>query len=345
VTIAEPIFRGEHTLAFDYEVLDADLTVYDTVRPTVEGGPNITANTDQAVKRNLSGFDLIAAEVARVANPLGDRIRPIQVLSDGSRWPLGVYLFGERQTEHFSGSTFFSHVSLMDQAWILDQPLDRSVSVKPGDDCLGLFVTLAQEVGVTNVRVDPTNQPAGAPGAWAAGNSRYGAMADLATLMGCVAPYFDNVGYLRLSKAPDSTSSADFLYAPGSVYADSILDTDDSYQAPNRYIVIGTGTVPVVGTYDVPDAAPQSAAQRGFVVTQTVDAPGVETAFAASEAARAKGITDSRSYVRTSFTTPVNPRHDLFNVIDFDGALWLEVEQRIGLTFDGDHEHTLARLW
>lgn len=345
MSVAEPTLRGEYTVRFEYEVLDADLNVYDTVRPTVEGGPNITANTDQTVIRTLAGIDLIAAEIARVANPLGDRIRPVQVMADGSRWPLGVYLFGEAQTEHYSTNVFFSHLALMDQAWILDQPLDRSVSVNVGGDCLGLFTTLAQEVGINNLRLDPVNTPAGAPGAWAAGDNRYGAMKDLATLMGCVAPFFDNDGFLRLIKAPAADTSPDFIYAPGSVIAGTILDVDDSYQAPNRYLVIGTGTVQVVGEYDLPDEAPHSAQRRGFVVTQTVDAPGVQTAWAAAEAARAFGITDSRSYIRTSFQTPLNPAHDLFNVIDFDGAIWLEVEQHMTLAYDGDHSHTLARLW
>lgn len=340
--------RADH---FEYEVLDQDLNVYESIHPTVEAGPTITANTERAIMRTLDGIELIAGDLARITNPLGDRIRPVMVMPDATRYPLGVYLLGQRQSQLLDpvlGHPMehqLSSMSLMDQGWILDQPVERSITLAPGDSIEALFVDLCLEVGISQVVLDPGATTVAAPVGWPAGTSRWRILDDLATKLGCLRPGFNNWGAFVCTKAPDAASPRQFLYGPSNVFADSILEADDSYRAPNRYIVIGTGATAVVGVWDLPDSAPHSAARRGFVVAQTVDVPGVETVEVATEAARSAGVQDSRSYVRVSFSSPLDPRHDLYAIIDWQNAAWLEVEQRLVLDPGGEHEHVLARLW
>lgn len=340
------LWLGERAERYEFDLLDKDLFVYATVQPTTDANPTITANTDRAIARTLDGVEFMAGQLEQV-NPLADRLRPMMILPDGTRCPLGVYLFGEQQNSLF-GDTEISNINFTDQAWILDQPLERSASIDPGGSGQALLYQLATEVGIRSVQItlDVPSPTVSDPVAWAAGSSRFTAMDDLAQKMGCLRPYFDNNGTLIVRRAPTALSTIDFAYVPNQMIADSLLVTDDSYRAPNRYIAIGTGqTTPIVGTYDVPDTAPHSFAHRGFVVAQTIDAPGVADTFGANEAARAAAIADSRSYSKVSFSTPMDCRHDLYSIIQFADGVWMEVEQRLQLSAGGNHDHVLARLW
>lgn len=344
--LAPAPWLGQRAERFEFDLLDKDLFLYDSITPTTDANPTITANTDRAIARTLDGMELVLGEMDRV-NTLSDRVRPMMVMPDSTRYPLGVFVFGESKRSQF-GDHETADVSFMDQAWILDQPLERSVSIDAGGSSTALLYQLATEVGIRAVQIatDIPSPTAADPVAWAAGTSRFAAMEDLAEKMGCVRPFFDNVGVLRVVRAPSAKSTVNFAIGPNQVVADSLLTTDDSYRAPNRYIVVGTGqATPIVGSYDVPDDAPHSFARRGFVVAQTVDAPGVADTAAAVEAARAAAIADSRSYTSVTFTTPIDPRHDLYNVVFWEGQPWLEVEQRIELKAGGGHDHALARLW
>jgi hypothetical protein len=335
---------GQRTDGFIYELLDRDLAVLGQVHPTWESSPTISANNERATVRTLDGFEVVDDELEHI-DLLADRVRPVALLENGARFPLGVYVFGERKCEVY-GLHEFEHTFLMDQGWVLDQPLERPVGLVAGGSCQSLFFDLAYEVGITHIHFDPQATVVSEPVAWAAGSSRYKAMSDLATKMGCLPPFFDNMGTLHCHRAPGAESTVQFTYGPGNIVADTTLETDDSYQAPNRYIAIGdSSTTPISGFYDIPDSAPHSIARRGYVVAEVVDVPGIQDAYAAAEAARVAAVKDTRSYVRVGFTSPLDPRHDVNAIVDYGDGVWLEVEQRLVLQAGGNHEHILTRLW
>lgn len=338
---------GQRFDRFRWEVLDRNLTKIGELTPSIDARPTISASIERPIMRTLSNVTISAAD-SRELNVLTHRLRPVLELESGDRYPLGVYLFGDLDMNVLTNGDALKQVSMPDQGWILDQPMHRTVALRKGQSAQDLFVQIAGEVGITRLRLDSAVVEVAEPVVFPAGRtSRLDVLRKLAQLQGCLAPYFDSSGLLTCRQAPDpDTAEPDLVVPRDRMFADSLVMTDDTWRAPNRYLVIGDGTdEPVVGFYDVPPSAPHSIPNRGFIVTETIDIPGIDSAAAARAAARAAYVADSRTWRQVSFTTALDPRLDLFGLFEFEGDLYLETEFRMELLSGGSHSHVGARLW
>lgn len=342
---------GQRVDTIEWELLDKELHTLGRVFPSRDDRATIEADIDRPIQRTLRGVTLTTLDAAAI-NPLTDRLRPWLRLQNGSRFPLGVYLFGDHQR---SVSTRLDtwQPQMYDQGLILGDKLDRTISLPIGVQVQTIIVQMLLEVGITNFELDTSTAVTMAPIAWSAGTERSRVIYDLAAQMGCLQPFFDNMGTFRCVMAPDpATAVPQFSYGKKRIDADSIVEADDSYRAPNRYTVVGSGTTDEIsGYYDIPAAAPHSYANRGYLVSDVIDMPGIENSLQAVLAARAAYLADTRAWTRISFTSPVDPRLDLYSIIDYDSGIeetagtYLEVSSTIELTSGGNHDHTLSRLW
>jgi hypothetical protein len=308
------------------------------------------ANTaDQAIKRRLTNFALPPDEATDV-DVLADRVRPVMILENGSEYPLGVFLFADAaSTRHSYGVAMTA--TLVDQGLILGQQIRATIGVDQGTNCATALAAVAAEAGVLSMQVDTTAASTGAPLVWPSGKSAatYGkVLADLAALAGFHDPYYSNDGTLiaRTLSNPDTTT-ATLIYADGGrIVAESMTESNDLLQAPNVYVVIDTASTgnAVTYSYELSADAPHSYARRGFYVPRFVEAPGVANVDNALQLAQTQASADVLAWETVQFASPLDPRHDTFDVVNYRGQNYLELGWRMTLAPGGPMEHELKRV-
>jgi hypothetical protein len=159
-------------------------------------------------------------------------------------------------------------------------------------------------------------------------------------------PYFDHNGIMRFRVQVTAASMAEVSYEDGlNIYADSIVESDNSLDAPNRFIVIDTSNTetPIVGVYDVDPGLPYSAFNRGFVTTELIQRQGLGSAAQATQAA-AVAAQEWEIVTTVEFQGPLDPRHDGWTVIEFRGARYLESSWSMTLKEGSPMNHTARRF-
>jgi hypothetical protein len=229
--------------------------------------------------------------------------------------------------------------------------LDRSISFPIGTPVRSAMLSVLGMLNLPAYEVDTTDAALGGAATWAMGRETWvRVLNDLAAVAGFNSGYFDNAGTYRLRRAPAAHDDTlpDFDYdSPPRVYADSIVESEATIESPNRYVVIGTSgnqTTPVVGVWDVPADAPHSYEKRGYRVVSMAERQGLSLADA-TEAARTKGLQDADTYQWASFAAAPDPRHDTYNVIRWQGALWREQGWNLPLQAGAEHRHELRRSY
>lgn len=135
----------------------------------------------------------------------------------------------------------------------------------------------------------------------------------------------------------------------GEVIRGSVSYSDDLLIAPNRFIVVSNQGVgesasrPVVGRYDVPAAAPWSAARRGFVIPDVRDVQ-LRDENQANAVAQAIGRRQT-VFERAQVSTPPDPRHDSYDVVLWNGERWLELAWTMTLIEGAPMQHTLRKVY
>jgi hypothetical protein len=331
-----------------FEVLDSSLNVTGTITPVHVG--SVENNATAAIKRRLTGFRLSATDYNAV-NTLTDRIRPSWVLSDGRKFPLGLFLFADASSPRRSWGRELE-ATLVDQGLILSQPLSATVGFPTGTSVAAAAGQVAALAGVMGAAIDASPVVTSSPLAWPAGKSgtTYSkVLDDLAALGGYYPAYFSNAGQLLLDTVVDvPTAAAALIYADGGrIVTDSIVEANDLLTAPNRYIVVDTSATdaPITATYDIPANVPYSATRRGFVIPRFVDAPGIGSQAAALVLAAQIADSDVAAFETVQFSGPADPRHDTFDVVSFRGVNYLEVGWRLNLAAGGPHDHQLRRVY
>jgi hypothetical protein len=98
-----------------------------------------------------------------------------------------------------------------------------------------------------------------------------------------------------------------------------------------------------VGEASVPQSAPHSLKNRGFEIleVQTLQASSTGQAGAI-----AKNLMLRQTlFETTSLTTAPDPRHDSYNVIRWQGELWLELAWSMALTEGGGMNHSMRKAY
>lgn len=352
-----PLFVGQVGCTFRFDVVDGGTGMnVGTVTPLSSSPPTLEHDTDSTISRRVQSFTLGVVDAAAI-NPLTDRIAITMVLGDAARteFPLGRYMFADVTRARYSQGTILPG-TLFDEMFIVDQPLQEGFNAldQPVDVAIKRLV---DGLPIGEVYIDSVTQTSS--NSWGSGTSRGTALTELATIGGLFKPWFNHRNELRAIRSfePGAQFPDIDLDDPPRVYRDSIAESDDLLSAPNRYVVVSNNTggtfstdgeeedppAPVVGTYDVPSSAPHSIAQRGFVLPKVVEAQ-VTTATAASIYARTLGR-QRDVFERVELTTPPDPRHDGYQVVRWDGRLWLETGWSMQLFAGGAMRHTLRRAY
>jgi hypothetical protein len=349
----------DRTLKLDNALLDLDAgigqrqsTFTFTLIDGVTKGPIATLHpirtgslrhdTGLTIKRTLS-LTLGVADSALV-DPVNNRIDLAMKLQDGSLYPLGRYVFTSASRQQFSSGNINS-VNLVDEMFIVDQQIDTAI----GGNFQPVPTVIQQVLQGLNVTHTMEGTPFQSSQAWAAGASRGQILGALALAGDYFSPWFDNEGILRFIRSFDPANQPptfDFD-AGNSVTQDGVTQTDDLLTAPNRFTVISNAaansTVPVFGSSDVPDSAPHSIANRGFVVSSVVDTQVADSLHAA---AVAKNLARRQTvFERVSIVTAIDPRHDSYDVIIWNGQKWLEIAWDMALADGGLMTHLLRKAY
>lgn len=305
---------------------------------------SLSHDTGRTIKRQLS-LTLGAYDTARIV-PISDRVLVYMVTADGTEWPLGKYMFTDSSLAVFTSGGLINAV-LNDEMFQVDQQISKGVNGVGKSINATIALVMSEFPSIT---LDQEASFFEGAQAWTVGAGRGQILQDLALTGDLFSPWFDNNGVLRFIRAFDPALRAcDFDFDAGnSVIRSGIVETSDVLTAPNRFIVISNtnpqGTnAEVVGVADVPVNAPNSFANRGFYIVKTED-------LQLDSAAQAQVVANNlalRSVVfeRVSLTTAPDPRHDSYNVIQWQGEQWLELSWSMELLEGASMTHNLRKAY
>lgn len=338
-----PRYRGQRVERFRFEWRNGITNqTLGWLQPLKDSSPpTIQHDTSQSIKRRLT-LALGVADTAQI-NPITDRVLPWMEVG-GDVWPLGRYMFtDDTRIESTRGArgTFV----LLDEGFAIDQELTQNFSSTQAvstaiEELVGQVAFVQQQLEASEFF---------ATGGFSIGSTR-GQALDAYQVQGDYFPYWmDHNGFFRVIRTFEPAQVIpDFDYDTNPrIRLGSIARTSDVLNAPNRFVVIGNGAesadAPIFGVYDVPPNAPHSIANRGFVIPKSEQLQVTSNAQAFA-AARNMGIRQT-IYERISFETPIDPRHDSYSVVRFDGVNWLELAWSMTLVQGAAMQHTVRKAY
>lgn len=338
---------GTRRSTFKFILLDKDLNTLGELDVDQDSPPSIENNINRSVKRTVSGL-VFPVDQAQDVNLLSDRLRIEMHLPDGP-YPLGVFMWADPSTRRSTAGNWIE-ASLVDQALVLDQPIGRPYALPPGSIIATAIKERIQQRGLSEFDVQHTGTYTGSEwSVWPTGTTSLEIINDLAAQAGCYSIYFDNNGKAIVKSVPDmAASTPDITYDVGtSVFAETIVESNDLLTAPNRYIVINNGmtNTPIHGKWDIPDSAPHSIENRGFVVAKVYDDQTVADNASAKRMAQAIGESDTSTYEWATFETAINPRHDTFDIVEWENRKYHEQSWGFILHEGSPMRHELRRVF
>lgn len=336
-------YVGQRSATFRFELIDGITgQVMRELHPYRDSVPTLTHDTSRTIMRQVSNIEFDVQDSA-VLNTVRNRVRISMIFPDRDPYPLGTFIFSD-QAQQFYTNGLESNVSLLDQMFIVDQQIEESISFNqtPIFPLAVNFVMrdfpfkVSQEASIfTSI------------GSWSAGTNRGQVLNDLAVDGDYFAPWFDNNDVLRFIRVFDpATAVPTFNFDDGyQVSRSAIIYTDDLLNAPNRFVVISNGQASdsqaasaIVGKYDVPTSAPHSIYNRGFVIPQVTDR---QVGDSTQATAIARNLGQRQTIFETiELETSIDPRHDSYDVFQFNGERWLEIAWSIEMIEGGRMTHT-----
>ena len=306
-------------------------------------GASLTHDTTRTIKRQLTS-NLGAADSA-VVEVLTDRILPFMVFPNGAEYPLGQYIFTDQSRELFTSGRLANMV-LNDEMFLVDQEITTGVA-SDGRNVSTVAQGILSELPVS---FDMEASPFSCNSSWSVGTGRGSILEDLATQGDYFSPWFGNDTLMHWIRSfnPADGRLPDFDFdVHNKVLRAGIVETSDLLTAPNKFIVISNvptdATTEVVGIADISPNAPHSFANRGFVIAQTQD---LQLLDATQAGAVAQNLANRQTvFERTTLSTPPDPRHDSYNVIRWQGDLWLELAWSMALIEGGAMGHVLRKAY
>lgn len=317
----------------------------DELHPSEERPPTLTNDTERTLKRTLTGLLLPPAE-ADDLDPLTARVQPY-VYDGQASWPLGVFLFADYPRSRTSAGRAAS-ASLVDQGRILDQDVTTAFNVAQGANLGGAIAVLLDRFGIFRRSIEGTNTAAGQGGlTWPAGTKGTVIANELARQCGFLPLYWDSIGIAVVRTVPVPDVSTPTFVLRRNVRARTVIEADVPLDVPNTYVVIDNGVTvaPIVVTYRVPASAPHSVNNLGYEVTRVIHAQGLGSTAAALQLAAAAADEDIHAYQQVSLQTPLDPRHDTFDVVQWVGTNYLERRWTAVLHAHGPMQHDLVRIY
>lgn len=337
---------GIRTDTFWFDLLDSGHNPIGTLYPSLDAPPHVRNDTTRTTFRTCTGLSIPRATLADI-NPLTDRLRVRMGLQNGEDFPLGVFMFGQDVRSPRSWGSVWTP-DLFDETFAVDQPLDATVGLAPGDSILTLINSLVAQVNLPDVDFSGVADAYATTSAtYAAGTSRNLAVVALFKLLGYYPPFFNNAGTYTAKPAPTSASGPDHIYNTGGrILAGTITTTNASYRSPNRWQVVGGSTTgAIVGVYDLPPSAPNSYAMTGVRVVQSDQQQGIPTLAIANLAAYINALTDQNTYVQAAFDSTADPQHGTFDLVQLLGVLMQETAWDIECKSGGAMTHNLSAYY
>ena len=375
----DPLFdltvRGLRSATFTFTLIEAiSGFIVRQITPLRNSTPTLAHDTTRAVKRTLTLT--LGVEDTAVFDEIEHRVQVFMRLGDGRVFPLGTYMAvsASRMT---TTAGDLSTIALTDEMFVLSQPIPESfasdsrtyvsnnlTNVIAGTAFDAVNDFLNRYILFTGTNSTPNNNPtrrmlerdvefSNFPivNAWQAGTSGTSVLSDIATIGNYFTPWLDHHNVFRMIRSfnPEDVVSTVDLDVRKTVLRDSIMRTNDLLNAPNRIVVVSNSGMgdsrngPVVGTFDVPTSAPHSIANRGFIISEVLNLQ-VTTTFQAITTAQNIAV-NQRVAERVELSTPPDPRHDSYDVVRWDGELWLETAWSMPLVEGGEMSHTLQRIY
>lgn len=305
-------------------------------------GASLTHETTRTIKRQMT-LPLSSTDV-EIINTVTDRVILSMILANGEQWPLGRYQFTGASRVIYTSGTLGAN-SLNDEMFLVDQELGAGVSG------VGKAVPAVIEELMTGLPVSMVLEasPYLSAEAWGVGTMRGQALESLSESGDYFSPWFGNdqqMHFIRTFNPADAVP--DFNFDSGfKVFREGIVETDDLLTAPNRFVVISNAgadtTTPIFAVADVPANAPHSIQNRGFVIAKTQN---LQLDSQAQAVAVARGLVNRQTvFEQVNLTTAPDPRHDSYNVIKWQGDLWLELAWSMALLEGGAMNHLLRRSY
>jgi hypothetical protein len=316
----------------------------------------LSHDTGRTVKRQLQ-LALGVQDTADI-NPITDMVSPFMVFPGGIQYPLGEYVFTGASYQLFTSGEL-SSMTLNDQMFIIDQQLEKGFSTQTQISQIGISVNtfpsfvstaVAKLLRDQPIRFEIEQSPFIVSSSWSAGTTRGGILEALSLNGDYFSPWFDNNGILQFIRAFNpATKIPDFDWDTGNqVLRSSILRSTNVLTAPNRFVVVSNssesiGAVATFGSADVPQNAPHSIQNRGFVIPSVVD---VQALTSVQCTAIASNLVQRQTVFETAtLTTAPDPRHDSYNVIEWLGDLWLELAWDMDLLEGAPMSHTIRKAY
>lgn len=341
-----PTYVGQRAAGYLFHLVDV-VTGYRRQVYPIGDSITLTHDTSRTIKRQLANVLLDESDTA-VFNSLSSRLEVTMIVGD-EEYPLGRYVPASHLRHRFFGERTRSVASFVDESVIIDQELSSSFgAVDPdGENIFSMLQRFLTRF--PDVTYDLPYTQFVSSGGWGIGTRGGSVIEQLAIDGDYFSPWMDHTNVLRFRRTfdpADEVPTFDFDEG-GRVLRAGIIEYDDLIDAPNRYIVVsnssGSQDSAIVGVADVPDSAPNSISNRGFViprnVTRQVDTTPQANAVARNLALR-QTIIES-----VEFTTPPDPRHDSYDVLHWRGDNWLEVSWSMTLREGAPMQHTARKAY
>ena len=126
-----------------------------------------------------------------------------------------------------------------------------------------------------------------------------------------------------------------------------IVKNDDLLTAPNIFIVASNSAtsddLPAVGRASVPVNAPNSVINRGFEIPEVQN---LQLSDSTQAQAVAEALVNRQAiYERVSMSTAPDPRFDSYNVVHWQGNLWLDLAWSLNLVEGAPMQHLMRRAY
>lgn len=348
---ANPIFDDEQLAYMAYEMtfdlLDSSYNVIGNPGP-IEAS-SVQLDVGQKTLRSLSDVAITQNAMADI-NPFTDRLSPVMVMADGTRWPLGVFVFSNQEdTAAYGVAT--SALTLLDQSALIDQLCLADVSYGPGTPIVQVIVATLNLVGIPIEQIvyDPADTAVvSAAVTWPAGTSYLTIVEELAALGGFFTPYFDNRGTCIIRRPPPIINSDGELFYRSSgtaKVANHFKSNSGILQAPNTYLVIDTApkAAAIAAVAYVEPQLPWSVQNRnGYRVTEVIRTQGLGSQEQAQAMANAAALA-SGGFRQIAFESRPDPRHDAYMLIGWDGVVYRELSWSMPCNGVGTQSHVIAQ--
>lgn len=374
--------KGLRASTFTFDVVEVITgMVVGTFHPIRGSVPTLAHDTTRSVKRTVTMVLNVAD--TETFDEITHRVNIAMVTGDGRTFPLGRYMAVNISRIPNTGGTLCS-VALVDEMFMISQKITSSFTAAqtPGmiyrdgvgrsntynviNEFLSRFTLFNPSVGkgsITSGTTGATQEPRArierfiefssflSSGSWQAGTEGTSVLSDLATDGDYFTPWMDHHGNFRMIRTynPDDVVPRFDFDEQKNVIRDSVTRANDLLNAPNRIIVVSNAGVadnrtnPIVGMYDIPPSAPHAIGRRGFVIPEIVD---MQVMSIVQATAIARNIGQNQRVVdRVELATPPDPRHDSYDVVRFDGVLWLETAWTMSLIEGGEMRHSMQRIF